>query len=216
MARSRAEWTSLLLSADTASRGTLVSGWSSNTRPEGHVVDPDQPSKTGTSRSVAGASANTEAWAPTRGGVYETEGQRFESSRRISDTPSVEGVSSFLGALNGADEAALSGNRTLSSSEQALLVPARRTRGAARRITLHVRRRPGRRGRLPRVAAAAPGHPATGDSAPERVARTCALLRTLVRAKLAEWHTRDDGDPGRWLARAGEYVATAGRYGAAP
>jgi aminoglycoside phosphotransferase family enzyme len=54
----------------------------------------------------------------------------------------------------------------------------------------------------------------TGDSAPDRVVRLYALLRALVRAKLAVWHTRDDGDPERWLARASEYVALARRYGA--
>jgi hypothetical protein len=48
-------------------------------------------------------------------------------------------------ALNDADEALLSGSRALSSDEEHLLIPARNTRGGARRLVLHVRVWDGRR-----------------------------------------------------------------------
>jgi energy-coupling factor transporter ATP-binding protein EcfA2 len=47
--------------------------------------------------------------------------------------------------LNAADEDVLTGRRELSLSEQQLLIPARNTRGGARRITLRVEMRDGRR-----------------------------------------------------------------------
>lgn len=50
-------------------------------------------------------------------------------------------------ALTGADDELLSGRRQLTTAEEQLLVPARETRGAARRITLSIRVSDGRRAR---------------------------------------------------------------------
>lgn len=54
----------------------------------------------------------------------------------------------------------------------------------------------------------------SGDDPPERLIRLYAVLRALVRAKLAVWHTRDAaGDPDRWTARAASYVTLAREHG---
>lgn len=50
----------------------------------------------------------------------------------------------------------------------------------------------------------------TGDDPPERLLHLYAVLRSLVRAKLAVWHTREPtDDSARWTARAVEYVRLA-------
>jgi aminoglycoside phosphotransferase family enzyme len=50
----------------------------------------------------------------------------------------------------------------------------------------------------------------TGDEPPERLMHVYAVVRALVRAKLAVWHARDTvDDAARWTARAGDYVALA-------
>lgn len=50
----------------------------------------------------------------------------------------------------------------------------------------------------------------SGDDPPERLLHIYAVLRALVRAKLAVWHAREPADEaGRWIARARDYLALA-------
>lgn len=47
----------------------------------------------------------------------------------------------------------------------------------------------------------------SGDDPPERLMHFCAVLRSLVRAKLAVWRMREAGaDTVRWTARAADLV----------
>jgi len=53
-----------------------------------------------------------------------------------------------------------------------------------------------------------------GDDPPERLLHLYAVLRALVRAKLAVWHTREpEDDSARWIARAAGYVRLARDHG---
>jgi aminoglycoside phosphotransferase family enzyme len=54
----------------------------------------------------------------------------------------------------------------------------------------------------------------TGDAPSERLGSLYSVLRALVRAKLAIWHTREPpGDTARWTARAMRYVMLARDHG---
>jgi aminoglycoside phosphotransferase family enzyme len=56
----------------------------------------------------------------------------------------------------------------------------------------------------------------TGDDPPGRLMHVYAVLRALVRAKLAVWHTREPADDAaRWTSRARDYVALARSHGRA-
>ena len=54
----------------------------------------------------------------------------------------------------------------------------------------------------------------TGDDPPARLVDLYAVLRALVRAKLAVWHAREpEDDAARWIGRAREYVTLARERG---
>jgi aminoglycoside phosphotransferase family enzyme len=53
-----------------------------------------------------------------------------------------------------------------------------------------------------------------GDDPPERLLEVYAVMRSLVRAKLAVWRMREPGaDRARWTARAADYVRLARDHG---
>ena len=85
--------------------------------------------------------------------------------------------------------------------------------------------RPRRRARLPVPGVRAPrsargGHgvrrgvpPARRRRPARRLLDLYAVLRSLVRAKLAVWHAREPDDSARWIARAAQYVRLARDHG---